>query len=560
MIGEGGMALVYRAHDLKHDRPVAIKVLRPELGQVIGEDRFNREIRFEARLQHPNIVPLYDSGSADGQLFYVMPLIEGESLRQRLEREKQLPIEDVLRLGTEVADALAYAHEHGVVHRDIKPENIMLVGAHALVADFGIAKALTAAGGDKLTQAGMAIGTPAYMSPEQAVPDSVVDPRSDQYSLACVIYETLAGAPPFAGPTPMALMARHSMERVPSLRIVRQTIPDALEAVILRALEKVPADRFASMSQFTAALQAAAHGPTGATPIPLRPGAARRARWWRPAAAGLTLAGAAALAWWWQDRGSAPGTAGDADARQIAVLYFETPADQDSLRYLADALTEGLIDQLRQVPGLSVVSRGGSRSYRGSTLPPDSIGRALGAGTLVEGNVERRGNGLHLTVRLVEAAGNAEFRRKGFVLAGADAQPVLDSATAAVAEFLRARLGEEVTLRKRQAGTASGAAWAYLQRALVVARQADSLAKFALEGGEADGLPAAAAERFDAADSLLRLARTADPTWVDPVVQLAATAYARSRNVNANPIRAEPWIARSLALADSAVRLDPANA
>jgi len=267
-LGRGGMATVYLAQDLKHHRPVAIKVLTPELAGALGPERFLREIEIAARLNHPHILALIDSGEADGFLYYVMPYVEGESLRDRLEREKQLGLEDALKIAAEVAGALAYAHSHGVVHRDVKPENILLSGGSAVVADFGIARALSAAGGaEHLTQTGTVIGTPAYMSPEQATGGAEIDGRSDQYSLACVVYEMLVGQPPFTGPTPQAVMARHSLDMVSPPSIVRATIPDAVEAAILRALAKLPADRFPTTALFAEALAR----PSAAT------GAVRRA-------------------------------------------------------------------------------------------------------------------------------------------------------------------------------------------------------------------------------------------------------------------------------------------
>src|SRR2546425_11662574 len=249
------MATVFLAEDVKHHRPVAIKVLHQELAAALGADRFLREIVTPARLQHPHILPLYDSGRADGLLFYVMPYVEGESLRDRLLREKQLSLEDTVKITAEVASALAYAHSHGVVHRDIKPENIMLSGGSAVVADFGIARAISAAGeAQHLTQTGTVIGTPVYMSPEQATGNPEIDGRSDQYSLACVLYEMLVGAPPFSGPSAQAIMARHSLDIVSPPSIVRTTIPDAVEDAILRALAKTPADRFPTVIMFAEAL------------------------------------------------------------------------------------------------------------------------------------------------------------------------------------------------------------------------------------------------------------------------------------------------------------------
>ncbi|HUR94625.1 MAG TPA: serine/threonine-protein kinase, partial [Gemmatimonadales bacterium] len=249
-VGEGGMATVYLARDLKHERQVAVKVLRAELSASLGADRFLREIRVAAGLQHPNILGLYDSGETDGLLYYVMPFVEGESLRDRLIREQQLPIHDALQITREAAEALQYAHSRGIIHRDIKPENILLLGGHALVADFGIARAVSQAGGEKLTQTGMAIGTPHYMSPEQSLGSEHVDARSDVYSLGCVLYELLIGQPPFTGPNAMAIMARHSMEVVPSLQVVRPSVPDDVEDAIMRSLEKTPADRFQTMKEF----------------------------------------------------------------------------------------------------------------------------------------------------------------------------------------------------------------------------------------------------------------------------------------------------------------------
>ena len=268
-LGAGGMATVYLAHDLKHDRKVAIKVLRPELAAVIGAERFLKEIKTTANLQHPHILGLIDSGSADGLLWYVMPFVEGESLRDRLQREKQLPIADAVRIATEVASALDYAHRHGVIHRDIKPENILLHDGSALVADFGIALAASTAG-TRMTETGMSLGTPHYMSPEQAMGEREITARSDVYALGCVTYEMLVGEPPFTGPTAQAIIARVMTEEPRSLTLQRKTIPPHVEAAVLTALEKLPADRFATAAEFAAALSdtspATAHRMAGRTP------------------------------------------------------------------------------------------------------------------------------------------------------------------------------------------------------------------------------------------------------------------------------------------------------
>jgi serine/threonine protein kinase/Flp pilus assembly protein TadD len=256
-IGRGGMATVFRADDLRHDRVVAVKVLQPEFTASAGADRFLREIEIATGLSHPFIVPIFDSGAVDGLLYYVMSFFEGESLRDRLDREKQLPVEEALRVAEQVADALEYAHGQGIVHRDIKPANILFCADHALVADFGIAKAVTAAGADKLTQTGFAVGTPAYMSPEQAGGETNVDGRSDLYALGCVLYEMLAGDPPFTGATAQVIFARKSTESVPSLTTARETVSGGVEAVISKALSKAPADRFRTAREFSDALKSA---------------------------------------------------------------------------------------------------------------------------------------------------------------------------------------------------------------------------------------------------------------------------------------------------------------
>jgi pimeloyl-ACP methyl ester carboxylesterase len=256
-LGRGGMATVYRATDLKHGRPVAIKVLDPQVSAVIGADRFLREIRLTARLDHPHILSLLDSGQAAGAFYYVMPLVDGESLRDRLARERQLQIDEAVRIAREVADALDYAHRAGIVHRDIKPANILLSDGHARVADFGIARAMTAVASDTLTQTGMAVGTPAYMSPEQGAGERELDGRTDIYALGCVVYEMLAGQAPFTGSTPRQLVARHALDPLPPLRTVRESVPAALEAAIARALEKTPADRYRAAGDFGAALAGA---------------------------------------------------------------------------------------------------------------------------------------------------------------------------------------------------------------------------------------------------------------------------------------------------------------
>jgi Tol biopolymer transport system component len=297
-LGVGGMAIVYLAHDLKHDRKVALKLLRPELSAILGGDRFLKEIRTTANLQHPHILPLHDSGEADGLVFYVMPFVEGESLRDRLRHEKQLPVDEAVRIAREVASALDYAHRHGVVHRDIKPENILLHDGQALVADFGIALAASRTdAGTRMTETGMSLGTPHYMAPEQAMGEREITPKADVYALGCVLYEMLVGEPPFSGPTPQAIIARLVTDEPRSLTLQRKTIPPHVEAAVLRALEKLPADRFATAAQFAEALA----GTGAATAVPTTQRAAAKARERRVASlaipAASVIAAMAAVSW-----------------------------------------------------------------------------------------------------------------------------------------------------------------------------------------------------------------------------------------------------------------------
>jgi eukaryotic-like serine/threonine-protein kinase len=302
-LGAGGMATVYLAHDIRHGRDVAIKVLHPDLGAALGGERFLTEIRTTARLQHPHILPLLDSGSADGLLYYVMPLVTGETLRARLDRETQLPVDDSLLIAREVADALQYAHSLGIIHRDIKPENILLQNGHAVVADFGIALAVQQAGGQRMTQTGLSLGTPQYMSPEQATGERVIDARSDIYALGAVTYEMLVGEPPFTGPSVQAIVARVMTEAPRSLVVQRKAIPPAIEDAVMRALEKLPADRFSTAGEFGAALDSRATSATRATRAHVTTARDRRAI---VAVSALAVAFATAALWGWMRPQASP--------------------------------------------------------------------------------------------------------------------------------------------------------------------------------------------------------------------------------------------------------------
>jgi TolB-like protein/tRNA A-37 threonylcarbamoyl transferase component Bud32/tetratricopeptide (TPR) repeat protein len=568
LIGQGGMATVYLARDSRHDRPVAIKVLRPELAASLGADRFLREIKVAAHLQHPNILALYDSGEAGTFLYYVMPFIEGESLRARLDRESQLSLPDAIQLTCEIADALHYAHAHRVIHRDIKPENVLIQEGHALVADFGIARAVSEAGGDKLTETGMAVGTPHYMSPEQALGGEHLDGRADQYSLACVFYEMLVGQPPFDGPNAMAILARQSMESVPSLQVVRHSIPDEVEDAVMRALEKTPADRFPTVREFADALLQADLGPTARRTSPRALQAVRRitprgvkapqsaggrgARFWAVSFVGLAMVAAAGLGAWrtWHPSAVESGlVTGGLDPHRIAVLYFQGEGRGDSLGYLADGLTEGLIRDLDQVQGLEVISKGGVAPYRGEGVSRDSIARALEAGTLVTGGLEQAGGRLRVNVRLVDGSSGADFGRASFEHPTGNLLAVQDTLTQRVAGLIRERLGEEIRLREQRTETKSVEAWALVQRAEVARKQAEALV-------EKNDTTQAVPRSFDQADSLYNEAHRADPRWTEPLVGRAGIAYRRSRLVGLDGVSAKPWIGKGENFANEALSIN----
>src|SRR2546430_1170939 len=434
-LGRGGAAFVYLAQDLKHDRSVAIKVLRAEIALLLGTERFLREIRFAARLQHPNILSLFDSGEASGWLYYVMPYVEGPSLRQRLTREGPLPLDDALRITRDVCGALGCAHSQGVVHRDIKPENILLSGEHAVVADFGLALAITSAGGEKLSESGMSVGTPAYMSPEQAGA-AHIDGRSDLYSLGCVLYEMLAGTPPFTGPSTQALLARHALDAVPPLKTVRKSVPEHVEQVVLRALEKVAADRFPSAAALATALEAPASIP-------------RRSRWSRRLAAlvagvGLLLGGG-----WLATR------ARSADAplrRRLAVLPLESLMGDSTQTASVDGLHQGIIDELARIAAVSAISRASVLRYRDSTrLPLREIARQLGVEAVVRASVSRSRDSMRVAVQLFDARSDRSLwtqtyvreRRDVLRLSGELASDVVGQIRGAITPAERGRLARE---------------------------------------------------------------------------------------------------------------------
>ncbi len=385
------MSIVYLASDLKHHRKVAIKVLKPEFTRALGAERFLREIQIAAGLQHPNILAVHDSGEADAVLYYVMPYVEGESLRQRLDREGQLSIEDTLRLSHQLAEALAYAHGHDIVHRDIKPENILITGDHVLIADFGIARAITVAAGERITETGLAVGTAWYMSPEQAAGDPRVDQRSDIYALGCVIYEMLAGQPPFTGRSAQAVLARHTLDPVPPLRTLRSTVPAPLERALLKALEKNPADRFRTATQFSNALEHA--GPArrsengSKTRLLLRRGLL-------PAL--LTVISLVGTAWWiW----ATPSVVIDS----LAVLPLRNISGDSAQVYFVDAMHGAIIAELGRVAALRTISQWSALRYRNTDKSIPEIARELGVDALVEADVVTNRQNVRIQVQLVQA-------------------------------------------------------------------------------------------------------------------------------------------------------------
>ena len=449
-LGQGGMATVYLAEDLKHHRKVAIKVLREDLAASLGSARFLREIEIAAQLQHPNILPLLDSGDADGFLYYAMPYVTGQSLRERLAREGELPVHEAVRLISEVVDALAYAHEHGVVHRDIKPDNVMISGRHALVADFGVAKAVTeATGRSTVTTLGVAVGTPAYMSPEQAAADPHIDQRSDIYAVGAMAYELLTGRPPFVGATPQQVLAAHVTEAPDSVAKRRPGIPPALEAVVMRCLAKRPADRWQTADELHAALEPIATPSGGVTPTQTQPvravRAPRRLPW---IAAVVVVVAIAALVGsrLMRDHG------GSGAARTVAVLPFENATRDTAYDYLADGIANDVRSGLMKLPGLSVKARTSSEAAKDKPLR--EVGTMLNVGVVLQGTFRHAVDKTTVTVDLVNVSDETALWTGSYVLpADGNFASAQDSITAGVSEALHLQAPAGAVTAQAQRGT-----------------------------------------------------------------------------------------------------------
>ena len=397
-LGRGGMATVHRAHDARHGRDVAVKVMLPAIAESLGAERFLREIETAARLQHPHIVPVFDSGNVDGQLFFVMPLIEGESLRGKLQREGRLDVEEAVRIVREVADALEYAHSEGVVHRDLKPENILMSRGHALLADFGIARAAKSKADVALTQAGMSLGTPSYMSPELAAGETDVGPASDVYALGCILFELLTGSPPFTGNSYQAILVKRFTTDPPRVRSLRSDVPVAYEDAIARALEREPAQRTPTARAFADALAA------GAAP--------------RAAAANETAVG----------------------DRSIVVLPFDNLSPDPNDAYLADGLTEELIADLSRVKALRVIARNSSAAAYQRTKDLKEISRILDVRYLLEGSVRRAGKQLRITAQLIDGTTDAHLWAEKYGGTIDEVFEMQERISRSIVEELRARL------------------------------------------------------------------------------------------------------------------------
>ena len=415
-LGRGGMATVYRARDPRHNRNVAVKVLNSDIAAALGTERFLQEIKTVASLTHPHIVTVHDSGETGGVLFYVMPLIEGESLRERIAREGQVSPAETARMTRTIASALDFAHRHGVVHRDIKPENIMLLEGEPLILDFGIAKAISAAGGETLTRTGIAIGTPAYLSPEQASGETQLDGKSDQYSLACVVYEMLSGQPPFTASTPQGVIAKRFSE-APKPLPSRVNVPAEASEVVLRALSLDPAQRYASVSEFARALESAI-----------------------------------------------PSEVSESSRRSIAVLPFTNMSADADNEFFTDGITEEIINALTKVRALDVASRTSAFAFKGSKDDIGAIGRKLKVHTVLEGSVRKAGSRLRISTQLIDVATSFQLWSERYDREMEDVFEIQDEIATSIVNALKVVLTEKEEKAMKKVPTQSVRAYEYYLR------------------------------------------------------------------------------------------------
>jgi serine/threonine-protein kinase len=457
-LGAGGMATVYLAQDLKHERQVAIKVLRPELAAVLGVERFLNEVRITAGLDHPHILHLIDSGESDGFLWYVLPYIRGETLRARLGRDTQLPLEAALAITRQLAGALDYAHRQGVIHRDLKPENVLLFEGEAMLADFGIALAIRAAGGDRLTETGLSLGTPQYMSPEQASGERQIDARSDIYSLGAVVYEMLAGEPPLTGATAQAVIAKLMTTDPVSLGVLRPALPAAIQQAVSRALAKVPADRWASAGEFAAALEGGQAGPKGlpdgrgrtggrsdavTVSVPSRAATSRRrTAVWVGVAIVVAALGFAGLRW----RPDASGP------RSVAVLPLDNVGNDPENEAYSDGMADELTSRLGKVEGLEVAPRTSAFSFKGRGLTATEIGHQLQVQYVLAGSLRRAGDRMRVSAELINVGTGRRLWSEEYEKAARDMFAMEDEITGAIVGALKARLSvtDSVSLSRRR--------------------------------------------------------------------------------------------------------------
>jgi serine/threonine protein kinase/Flp pilus assembly protein TadD len=524
------MATVYLAQDVKHDRIVALKVLHPDLAASLGPDRFLREIKLAARLNHPHILPLFDSGESHGILYYVMPYVEGESLRERLDREQQLSIDEAVHHGRALASALDYAHRQNIVHRDVKPENVMLYEGEAMVMDFGIAKAVSAAGTETLTQTGMMIGTPAYVSPEQAAGETNLDGKSDQYSLACVVYEMITGERPFAGATPQAIMAKRFTEMPKPLRTARPAVPESVEKAVTRAMSTDAGGRYSTTAQFGQALASGNLAtPTNTDTVPVAVASA---------------------------------------AKSVAVLPFANMSADAENEYFTDGMAEEIINALSKIQSLRVASRTSSFAFKGKNEDIGEIGKKLKVSTVLEGSVRKMGNKLRITAQLVNVADGYQLWSERYDREMEDVFAIQDDISQAIVKALKVILSESEKKQIEKARAENVEAYDYYLRgrqyfhhfrrkSLEYARQ---MFNRAIEidpdyarayAGVADAC-SLLYTYFDARESNLRQAD-----------------FASSRAIELEPELAEAHVARGIALSmakrfeesipefDQAIKLDP---